>query len=318
MLAALRSAFPRASVEYLTQGDFAPLLQDHPWVDRVHGLPAHPRATELFALVRDLRHPRVDWWFDLFGNPRSAILTALSRPRHSVGPRRGVRSLVFEHRRPGPPGTVSAVRHHLDNLVPLLGPVEPGPTRLFVTDRERETLLDRLHLERADRLVLLHPGSTWPDKAWPEANWPTLVSGLREQGLDAFAVMTPPGETKRAERIARACGDGTRALEELSVREMMALVSSCRLFVGNDGGVLHCAVALGTPCVGLFGPTDPAIWFPYEDRGPFRVVREYNAAGPCSLHGRSHVSRLAHLEPRRVVEAVRQVLQERPKEAAGA
>jgi ADP-heptose:LPS heptosyltransferase len=318
LLAALRHAFPQASLEYLTQDEFVPVLRGHPCVDLVHGIPARASWLDMVRTARALRSPRIDWWFDLFGNPRSAILTAASRPRHSVGPKRGVRSWLFQHRREGPRGNVSAVRHHMDNLVPLLGEVEPGPTALHVEESERAAVTGRLRLDAPRRLILLHPGSTWPDKAWPEENWPELVAGLRERGLGPFAVVSPPGESGLAERIARRSGADTRALDEISIREMMALVSCCRMLVSNDGGVLHCAVAQGTPTVGLFGPTDPDIWFPYQDLGPFRVLREYNAAGPCSRCGREHVSSLAHLPAARVVETVWQVLQESSKEATGA
>jgi ADP-heptose:LPS heptosyltransferase len=318
VLAALREGFPHASIEYLADSAYLPVLERHPALDRLHPLPRGSGPGQVLRVVRQLRQPRVDWWFDLFGNPRSAILTALSRPRHAVGPKRGLRSHVFQHRREGPSGDRSAVRHHLDMLVPLLGRVEPSPTTLYVGDDERAAIRDRLRLAAGEHRVLLHPGSTWPDKAWPESHWPDLVRRLREEGLGPFVVISPPDAPALAERIAAGAGDDVRVLPVLAVREVLALLTCCSLYVGNDGGVLHCAVALGVPTVGLFGPTEPDIWFPYEDRGPFRVVREYNPAGPCPDHGRSHVSRLAHLEVGPVVGAVRQVLHLSSKEVAGA
>jgi ADP-heptose:LPS heptosyltransferase len=44
--------------------------------------------------------------------------------------------------------------------------------------------------------------------------------------------------------------------------EMLALLSSSILFVGIDAGILHVAGAVGTPCVGIFEPTDPECFLP--------------------------------------------------------
>ncbi|MGH7256573.1 MAG: glycosyltransferase family 9 protein, partial [Nitrospirales bacterium] len=43
----------------------------------------------------------------------------------------------------------------------------------------------------------------------------------------------------------------------------------CALFIGNDNGPMHIAAAVGTPVLGLFGPSDPAVWGP---RGNGHVV----------------------------------------------
>jgi heptosyltransferase-1 len=46
--------------------------------------------------------------------------------------------------------------------------------------------------------------------------------------------------------------------------QLMALLRGAAFFVGGDTGPLHLAVALGTPVVGLYGPTDPARNGPYS------------------------------------------------------
>ena len=49
----------------------------------------------------------------------------------------------------------------------------------------------------------------------------------------------------------------------MPIRRFAALVGACDVFVGNDAGPLHVAAAVGTPSVGVFGPSSPAIWFSY-------------------------------------------------------
>ena len=57
----------------------------------------------------------------------------------------------------------------------------------------------------------------------------------------------------------------------LPLPELAAVLSRCRLFLGHDSGVSHLVAAVGTPCVLLFGPTDPAMWAPPGDH--VRVLR---------------------------------------------
>jgi ADP-heptose:LPS heptosyltransferase len=65
------------------------------------------------------------------------------------------------------------------------------------------------------------------------------------------------------------------------------------------------AVAYRVPSVGLFGPTDPRIWFPYEDLGPYRVV---TGCGPEEFDARGNkLSRLGPIEVETVAAALDEV-----------
>jgi len=282
MLEVLREALPQAQIEYLTAPAFAPALQGHPGCDRIHTLPLKPGVRTTLAVVRRLRSPRIDWVFDTLGNPRSAVLVALSHPRHSVAPDRGLRTRLYEHQQQHRPGERSAVRHQLDMLTPLLGRVEVRPTSLFVAEEERQAVSERLGIERGAELVILHPGATRPERAWPSDRWPALIAELQSLALGAqVRVITQPGWESAAQRIVdRASGDVER-LPALDLRPLMALLTKASLYIGNDGGILHTAVALRVPTVGIFGPTLEDVWFPYGDWGAYRAVkRAGEQAGP--------------------------------------
>ena len=71
----------------------------------------------------------------------------------------------------------------------------------------------------------------------------------------------------------------------------MALLRGARCIVGGDTGPLHLAVALGTPAIALFGPTDPTRNGPYPP-GQL-VLRSPNAV---TTYGRSNVADPSLLE----------------------
>jgi ADP-heptose:LPS heptosyltransferase len=170
------------------------------------------------------------------------------------------------------------VREHLEKLRPLLGEVEERHTSLYVSEDERREIAARLGIELGSELVLVHPGATWRDRAWPLERWPGLIDGLRERLPKArVRVVSQVGWEREAEQVVRSSRGDVARLPALDVRSLMALVSQSALYLGNDGGILHCAVALRVPSVGIFGPTRDDMWFPYEAWGPYRAVRRPGA-----------------------------------------
>lgn len=103
-----------------------------------------------------------------------------------------------------------------------------------------------------DRIVLL-PGAGRPQKHWPVDRFAELARCIGDDAL----VVWGPGEEARARAV------GAEVAPKTDFRELAFLLRGARLVVGADTGPLHLAAALGTPVVGLYGPTDPARNGPY-------------------------------------------------------
>jgi ADP-heptose:LPS heptosyltransferase len=304
VLEALREHFPEARIDYLASAPHAQVLRGHPCVDHLFELPARPSIADMARMVARLREgPAIDWAFDLWSGPRSAILVRLSGARQRVGLNRGVRARLFQHRREDPTEHPSAIRCHLDRLVPLLGQMPEARAPRLGRDAGRTATILRRHDLEERAFTLVHPGSTWPDKAWPRERWPVLIERMDRSRFGDPVIVTPPGEEETARWIASEAS--CRRVPVLQIPEIMDLLPAARSFVGNDGGVLHMAVAYRVPSVGLFGPTDPRIWFPYEDLGPYRVV---TGCGPEEFDARGNkLSRLGPIEVETVAAALDEV-----------
>ena len=274
MIEALREVLPEARIEYLTYSSFAPAVENHPALDATHTLTPKAGVRESVARARQLRRPRIDWCFDTLANPRSLGLLSLIRPRHSAGPDRGLRSRLLEHRLPHDHGVRSAVRHYLDSLTPAIGWVDERPPAIHVPSNQVDVAARRFQLETGAPLIVLHPGATRPDRVWPTERWPRLIADLqRSLGRVPIRVLTQPGFGTQVGAIAEASSGDVQVLPVLDLRELLALLANATLYMGNDGGILHCAVALQVPTVGILGPTEDDVWFPYSRWGPYRIVR---------------------------------------------
>jgi ADP-heptose:LPS heptosyltransferase len=105
--------------------------------------------------------------------------------------------------------------------------------------------------------VVLNPGAGWPNKRWPPQRFSAVARWLRDTlGLHAVVAWGPGDEA-----LARAVVDGAGGAAELSppttIPTLASMLRQARLMVAGDTGPAHLAAALGTPVVGLYGPTDP-------------------------------------------------------------
>jgi lipopolysaccharide heptosyltransferase I len=105
----------------------------------------------------------------------------------------------------------------------------------------------------ADGSVVLLPGAGRPEKLWPIDRFRELAAGLGDRALAVWG----PGEEERARAI------GCRVAPPTNLRELARVLATADVVVGADTGPLHLAAALGTPVVGLYGPTSPRRNGPY-------------------------------------------------------
>jgi ADP-heptose:LPS heptosyltransferase len=150
--------------------------------------------------------------------------------------------------------------------------------------------------------AILNPGGGWANKQWPAAAFSALAKALRGNGL-ASLVTFGPGEEALAERVVAAADGAALRCFSTTLLEYVELCRRARLVVAADTGPLHLACAVGTPVVGLYGPTDP------RRNGPFasadEVVRRVPSCAPC--HKRqcaTHARIMEQIAPAEVADAV--------------
>jgi heptosyltransferase-2 len=160
-------------------------------------------------------------------------------------------------------------------------------------------------------IIALAPGAVGTGKRWPAAHFATLA---RQFAADGAAVWIVGGrnETALAGEIA-AAAPRVRDLTGTDLRNAILALKAANVAVSNDSGLMHVAAALGTPTIGLFGPTVPWLDAPLN---PLAAIIEPDD-GVTPRHGdrltRRDVRhrRTDDIAPERVIAAVRQVLRGR-------
>ena len=126
--------------------------------------------------------------------------------------------------------------------------------------------------------VALGPGSVGPSKRW--SYYAEAAKLLVERGLDVW-VIGGPGEKGLAEEILAAGGPRVRDLTGTDLRNGVVAMAAAGVAVTNDSGLMHIAAALGTPTIGIFGPTSPQLWGPLNPLAATVQTKTFVPCQPC-------------------------------------
>ncbi len=132
-------------------------------------------------------------------------------------------------------------------------------------------------LDDGRRVIAFAPGAVGPSKRWPVASYAALARDLAAQGI-AVWVLGSPGESPLAAEIVQAAGSQARDLTSSDLRNAILALKLADAAVSNDSGLLHVAAAIGTPSIGIFGPTSPWHWAPLN---PLAATIETTTELPC-------------------------------------
>jgi len=284
---ALRRARPDAELTWIVEAREYALLRDHPDLDRV--IPVNTRlwrrliwrpsgAREVWGKVGRLRTrvrgARFDVALDLQGLVKSGLLTAYTGAGLRIGfsashCRERLNALFTNRHVTPPPQAVHVVEQYLSLLEPLgllAGapefhlPVRPA------AERAMDDFLAEHGLKPRDRLVALNPGAGRSEKRWPVAHFRELAERLGAEAGARLLLLWGPDEVHMAREIATGLSSRAVLAPPTDLDELTALLRRCSVMVAGDTGPLHLAAAVGTPCLGLFGPTRAERNGPYGPR----------------------------------------------------
>lgn len=266
---ALRDRYPDAYLAWIAEGVSAKILQGHPALDEIIAVPRRWMNSwkEVLRVRRELLARRFDTAIDVQGLTKSALTAWLSGARRRIG-YRGVDGRELS---PWLNNTLvePKSRHVIDRNVELLKPL--GIVNPPVKFELPEGLEDAQSVDGFLRrfpaphgFALINTGAGWSSKLWPTDRFARVARHLRHaHGLAVLVLWAGEDERKMAEEIVGQSGNHAQLAPKTSLTELAAFSRRAKLFVGSDTGPLHIAAAVGTPCVGLFGP------MPKERNGPY-------------------------------------------------
>jgi heptosyltransferase-2 len=161
-------------------------------------------------------------------------------------------------------------------------------------------------------VVALAPGAVGPSKRWPSASYAELARALTRDGASVW-VLGSPDEAAFASEIVRAAGPAARDLTSSDLRNAILALKLASACVSNDSGLEHVAAAIGTPTIGIFGPTSPWHWAPLNPLAAVIETATELACRPCHkpVCALGHHRCMRDIAPTQVLSAVQRALSRR-------
>ncbi len=251
---------PGARLTIAAGPDAAPLFAAVPGLERILIVTKQRYALHWLKLYRTVVPRRWDLVVDLRGSALAYLLAANERRVMGKG---------------------DADAHRVQQLARLFA-LDPPPAPRLWTAPEHEQRAALL-VPPGGPVLAVGPAANWRGKQWRAERFAELAQRLTAASGPLpgarIAVLAAAHERAQAAPLLAALPPG-RGLDLIARTDLLtaaAALRRCALFVGNDTGIMHIAAAMGTPTLGLFGPSLPAQYAPWGPRtAVVRTTRSYD------------------------------------------
>lgn len=289
ILADLKKKWKESKITAMCQNPVGQILQHDPHVDSIYNF-SRPNGwihrLHRMDIVESLQEGKYDLGILLTNSFSSAWWFLRGEVKNRIGFAHGLRSLLLTKAIPFPKNkeTQHQVTTYKMLLEPLGIPISSTPPKVYVTDQEMQNAREFLKLFQIDHqkhiIIGINPGAAYGSaKCWPPERYESVTKKLLENP-DVFVVYF--GDTAGASLINDICKNLPDRVINLAgrttIRELMALINCCTVFLTNDSGPMHLAAALGVPLLALFGSTNEVKTGP-NPQG--LVIHKHVECSPC-------------------------------------
>ena len=288
-VAAIRNTFPEARISILAKPWVAEIFHLCKDVDEVilfQSPGVHSGIAGKLRLAKELREKRFDIAILLQNAIEAAIITWLAGIPIRAGYNSDGRGTLLTHsvQRTEAIRKVHQIEYYLE-MVKSLGCVSAETRVKLSPGTEYEILLkkllDRFSIGKEGLVIGLAPGASYgPAKKWFPERFAAVADRLVD-GLSAQAVLFGSSEDRKSTDLVEqnAQHQLINLAGKTSLKETIAIISRCGLFISNDSGLMHIAGALNIPTVAVFGSTNPVTTSPVGDKNV--VIYKGASCSPC-------------------------------------
>ncbi|MFH1073470.1 MAG: glycosyltransferase family 9 protein [Candidatus Firestonebacteria bacterium] len=310
----LRKKYPNIKLDYLAEKMPLKMLENNPDINEL--VEAEKGNIIVFIkTILKIRKKRYDAVIDVFGNPRSALLTYFSGAKYKIGWNIKGRSFcyntIIQRRDVLDPSVKSDCLDAYEDAVRLFGIEKSGrKTKLYLSGSELdfgEGFKKEKLLKDQSVIIGIQPGCrrgeslTWPKEKYAELADRLIVSGFK------VLIFGGPADKNTNAFVLNKMKNSPIIVETRGIREDLAVMNICSCFVTNNHGPVHMAAALNVPTVGLYRPDEVFLWFPYRnDRS--KVLYNISICGECMGSGCQNIKCITDPKVEEVYSAVLELI----------
>lgn len=270
----LRRKFPNAQIDYLVQKPYLTLMEHNPNIDNIivmdkikTGLINY--ALSRYRLIRKIRREKYDVVIDQARGPGASQITFFSGAKYRLGWLKTKKwsnlkgyNWVYNYKAQKNHYIYSA-RAKFAMLRPL-GIEETTDNTFYHILPESRVMIENWLLEngiQGGKIVVFSPITPISSRQWKFSRFARLADIVTGEFGFTVVFLWGPGEKKRVEQIASMMDHPSHVAPATTFNQAGAMLQHATVYIGNNGGVHHLAVAVGTPTLTVFGPgTNPKKW----------------------------------------------------------
>lgn len=272
-------------------------------------IPQHAGIIDTIKLIKKIRREKFDRVFDLFGNPRTAIITLLSGIKEKCGFNYRYRSIAYNHKFQLEHIHQTILYCHFFKHFGLKCEYCPPEVKM----PEDITVIAKAAIPEEfinlKPFIAFNPNASYETKAWPEEYVVDFINTWYEKTkIPIMLTFGSPKEEIISRKILGKVGKEKAFIHnKLKLNEFVALLSLVDLFITNDTGPMHMAWSVGTPVIALFGPTTETDVEPLGEKNITLIAKDVDCIRCHKEHCKTKKCMYA-ITPQMVLEAVEEKL----------
>ena len=199
--------------------------------------------------------------------------------------------------------------HHVEQLNSSFG---FKCSNLFIPNSDDETNKVNNHLDSLFKHVVIFPGGNWTPKLWSAENYNETMKLLLDKYDKMKFILV--GSLKEKNKFYNLL---IKDIKEDLIIDLFgsnltltaAYMKKSDIFIGNDSGLMHLAVASKLRVISLFGPTNDTVYGPYGDKNIIiRTSDNYNYFKSLKIN--ENKSYMSSIEPEIVFKKCEKIINE--------
>ncbi|MBI4651939.1 glycosyltransferase family 9 protein [Candidatus Desantisbacteria bacterium] len=281
VIRAVRSAYPEAHIDFLSNDLSKDVLDGNPYLNEIVVMNEKKTRSYLDQLkfILYVRERTYDMIFDFLGTSRSAFITAFSGADSRIGFKFRGRHWAYNYKIKPDYSHKYVVNYKFDLLNAVGIPGEAAALEeIFIPDISKEKV-NRFFYEKGitdkDIIISITPTSRRKTRMWTHEGYARLADILIEKYNAKIIFVYGPGEEEVINKIISMMNKKAEVFPPDTLKELSFLIKKSRFLIGNDNGPTHIAVAMKTPTLTIFGPSEDWKWASPE-KAIHRIIKKKN------------------------------------------
>ncbi|AWA30163.1 glycosyl transferase [Flavobacterium magnum] len=276
----LKQRYPDARVDYLIYPFTQPVILNNPNIDHVVLFDDRYRKSKmaLLGFALRLRRQQYDIVIDAYGKTESNLIVLFSGAKVKLGFYKKYTRFLYTQTVREIPAPLTNAGTALENRMNLLNLLAPGATadirpKIWLTEAEIENgkkILER-HQVTSGNIFMIGVLGSGDNKTYPFPYMAKLLDFIVARTGAVLLFNYMPSQSEEAKTIYSLCLPQTQRQIRLdvvpgSIREFLSITYHCRALIGNEGGAVNMAKAIGVPTFTVFSTwIKKEAWSSFED-----------------------------------------------------